>query len=137
MVKFIRVLSDLHLEFGLEHLKTVKKFYNESKAKYTVLGGDITNYKKRKENLVDLTDALKNNTEYICLKCVENIASEQTVFAQKKSLMHNEQNVVTNIREQNLSSTSDSSSKSDSCSTSDSESESKKNIIFSVVVQVL
>lgn len=61
----VRVFSDLHLEFGLAAAKKCAQICSVKPTKYTVLAGDITNFKKRHENLTFLVSQLKPHTEKI------------------------------------------------------------------------
>jgi predicted phosphodiesterase len=61
----LRVFSDLHLEFGLTMIKKCAKICSNNPAKYTILAGDITNFKKRQQNLTLLTSEIRPYTQKI------------------------------------------------------------------------
>jgi predicted phosphodiesterase len=61
----IRIFSDLHLEFGIDVIKKCVDISSANKMKYTVLAGDITNYKKKEKILTKLITELKEHTKHI------------------------------------------------------------------------
>jgi predicted phosphodiesterase len=61
----VRIFSDLHLEFGLAAVKKCAQFCSKNPTKYTILAGDITNFKQRETNLKYLVSELKPYTEKI------------------------------------------------------------------------
>jgi predicted MPP superfamily phosphohydrolase len=60
-----RLFSDLHLEFGTDIISKCITICSADRMKYTILAGDITNFKKRNEILPKLSIALKPYTDHI------------------------------------------------------------------------
>jgi predicted phosphodiesterase len=64
--KSIRILSDLHLEFDdTDALSKCVALCSQRPTKYTILAGDITNYRERERILTNVYTSLKNHTEKI------------------------------------------------------------------------
>lgn len=61
----VRIFSDLHLEFGLKPIKKCVDICLKKRTKYTILAGDITNYKQREQCLTKLVTELKPLTDNI------------------------------------------------------------------------
>jgi len=61
----VRIFSDLHLEFGLQPIKKCVDICSKSRTKYTILAGDITNFKQRENCLSKLVSELKPLTDKI------------------------------------------------------------------------
>jgi len=61
----IRIFSDLHLEFGLSPIKKCVNICLQNRTKYTILAGDITNFKQREKNLSALVSELMPLTDKI------------------------------------------------------------------------
>jgi predicted phosphodiesterase len=64
-MSLVRVFSDLHLEFGIDVIKKCTTFCLANKTKYTILAGDITNFKKREKILTRVVSELKPHTDHI------------------------------------------------------------------------
>ncbi len=61
----VRLFSDLHLEFDLSPLKKISEICSLNRTKYTILAGDITNFKKREFILTELVSTIKPHTDHI------------------------------------------------------------------------
>lgn len=63
----IRIFSDLHLEFSLGNLEKCIDLYKGcgSRTKYTILAGDITNFREKEKILTKVSEELKNYTDNI------------------------------------------------------------------------
>ena len=61
----VRIFSDLHLEFGLGPIKKCVDICLKNRTKYTILAGDITNFKQREHCLTKLVTELKPLTDKI------------------------------------------------------------------------
>lgn len=61
----VRIFSDLHLEFGLGPIKKCVDICSANRTKYTILAGDITNFKQREQNLTKLVSEIKPFTDKI------------------------------------------------------------------------
>ena len=91
----VRVFSDLHLEFGTNVIKKCIDMCSKNPTKYTILAGDITNFKKRESILTSLVSELKKFTEHIIYvlgnheyyepgnKSVQEIKSEYQMLSEK------------------------------------------------------
>lgn len=64
-MSLVRVFSDLHLEFGIDVIKKCANLCSANKTKYTILAGDITNFKKRETILTRVVSELKPHTDHI------------------------------------------------------------------------
>lgn len=64
-MSLVRVFSDLHLEFETSVIKKCVNICAANKTKYTILAGDITNFKKRESILTQLVSEIKPYTERI------------------------------------------------------------------------